>query len=100
MRDKRLDNLALRLRELRGTRTLYKVSRDIGVSQQCLGYYELGKRVPGTDILLILADYYNVSPNYLLGAENQRGDTNAEREKVKMFLALANEIAKGGIYEL
>ena len=96
----KLRTLAVRLRELRGKRTLHHVSEATGISQQALGYYELGERIPGTDKLLILADYYDVSPNWLLGAENRRGDTNAEREKVKRFLALANEIAQGGNYEL
>lgn len=107
MKDKRrklrldkLRTLAVRLRELRGKRTLHQVSEATGITPQSLCHYELGNRIPGTDKLLILADYYNVSPNWLLGVENRRGDSNAKREKVKRFLSLANEIAEGGDYEL
>lgn len=37
-----------------------------GIEQALLSKYETGERVPPTDTLLILADFYNVSIDYIL----------------------------------
>ena len=37
-----------------------------GIDQSLLSKYESGERTPTTDNLLILADYYQVSIDYLL----------------------------------
>lgn len=40
---------------------------DTGIEQALLSKYENGVRIPPTETLIILADYYNVSVDYLLG---------------------------------
>ncbi|MBR5089470.1 MAG: helix-turn-helix transcriptional regulator [Ruminiclostridium sp.] len=40
---------------------------DLGVAQALLSHYEKGKREPGLDFLVRVANYYNVSTDYLLG---------------------------------
>ena len=40
---------------------------DTGIEQALLSKYESGKRIPPTDTLIILADYYNVSMDYIMG---------------------------------
>ncbi len=40
---------------------------DLGVAQALLSHYEKGKRECGLDFLVRVADYYNVSTDYLLG---------------------------------
>ncbi|MBQ9384298.1 MAG: helix-turn-helix transcriptional regulator [Ruminiclostridium sp.] len=40
---------------------------DLGVAQALLSHYEKGKRECGLDFLVKVADYYNVSTDYLLG---------------------------------
>lgn len=67
--DKRLDILAVKLRELRGCKTLNQVADRVGITAAVLSCYERGERVPRMEIFLLLADYYHVSPNYLLGLE-------------------------------
>lgn len=44
-----------------------KVADDIGISRASLEYYEKGQRLPDIEILAKIADYYNVSADYLLG---------------------------------
>lgn len=44
-----------------------KVADDLGISRASLEYYEKGKRKPDIEILAKLADYYDVSTDYLLG---------------------------------
>ena len=39
-------------------------------TQVCYSYYENGQRDIPTDVLIRLADYYNVSIDYLLGRTN------------------------------
>ena len=40
---------------------------ETGVEQALLSKYESGKRIPPTETLMILADYYNVSMDYIMG---------------------------------
>ncbi|MBE6584836.1 MAG: helix-turn-helix transcriptional regulator [Ruminococcaceae bacterium] len=38
-----------------------------GIEQSLLSWYESGKRMPLTETLITLADYYGVSMNYIMG---------------------------------
>lgn len=38
-----------------------------GIDQALLSKFEAGKRLPTTEALLILSDFYNVSIDYILG---------------------------------
>lgn len=48
------------LRELRGERTLDKVSDDTGIGRSALNMYELGLRVPRDEAKVKLSQYYKV----------------------------------------
>ena len=58
-----------RLRQLRLSKdlTLKKVADEIGISENGLCNYELGKREPKLKTWIKLADYFNVSVSYLQG---------------------------------
>lgn len=56
-----------RLKELRGKRTLQEVSDAIGITRVAMGYYEKGERKPDIEILYKIADFYQVSADYLIG---------------------------------
>jgi len=43
------------------------VANYLKCSQVCYSYYEIGRRDIPTDILIKLADFYDVSIDYLLG---------------------------------
>ena len=49
-----------------------QVSSDLGISQALLSHYEKGIRECGLDFLIKIADYYDVSCDYLLGRTPQR----------------------------
>lgn len=59
----------LRLKNLRQKMGLSQtdVARALGVSRQSYNFYENGKRDPDTEMLKNIADYFNVSVDYLLG---------------------------------
>lgn len=44
-----------------------QAAADLGIAQALLSHYEKGKRECGLDFLIKIADYYNVSTDYLLG---------------------------------
>ena len=57
-----------RLKELRTDKKIsqLKVQMDTGIEQALLSKYENGVRVPPTETLLTLANYYKVSIDYIL----------------------------------
>ena len=59
------------LKELRNARNLSQgaLAKKIGVSQASVGYWEKGQRTPTIKIIEDLADYFNVSTDYLMGIE-------------------------------
>ena len=48
-------------------KTQFNVQMDTGIEQALLSKYESGKRMPPTETLITLADYYNVSIDYIMG---------------------------------
>lgn len=61
-----------RIRDLREDRDLLQkdLAEYLNCSQVCYSNYENGKRDIPTEVLLLLADYYNTSTDYLLGRTN------------------------------
>lgn len=60
-----------RLRELRIShkKSQDQISKLLHISQAAYSKYETGAAEPDNDALLFLADFYNVSVDYLLGRE-------------------------------
>lgn len=56
------------LRKLRKERKLTQLSLQMktGIEQALISKYETGERIPPTETLVILADFYNVSIDYIL----------------------------------
>lgn len=52
--------------------TQKQAAEDLGVSQALLSHYEKGIRECGLDFVVRVADYYNVSCDYLLGRSAER----------------------------
>jgi len=61
-----------RLKELRKRRGLSQVvlAERLGLSKSTIGAYETGDITPSLDALNLLADFFNVDINYLLGKED------------------------------
>ena len=93
-----------RLRELREQHgyTLEQVAEALGLRNQYVSNYELGKRRPDYDTLKKFADFYAVSIDYLLEREDgeftrvinkakAEGVTAQDLEKALEFLRYAKE---------
>ncbi|MCL1789635.1 MAG: helix-turn-helix domain-containing protein [Oscillospiraceae bacterium] len=63
-----MSNLSERLKTLRKSRKLTQkqVAKDIGISERGYQRYEANEK-PLYDVLIALADYFNVSIDYLVG---------------------------------
>lgn len=64
----------MRLKELRKEKniTQIKLAMELNMSQNTISRYETGERQAGYDELIKIADYFNVSIDYLLGRSNER----------------------------
>lgn len=84
-----------RLRFLRNEKgqSLETIAKFLNVTIQTISNYETEKREMGPDTLLKLADYFNVSTDYLLGKSNIR---NLEELK-KVQFANSNGLDVNGL---
>ena len=62
------DVMKNRLKELRKTRGYTQISLQMqtGIEQALLSKFENGERIPPTETLMRLAEFYNVSIDYIL----------------------------------
>ena len=67
-----------RLKKLRAEKGVVQkdVANYLNITTSAYGFYEQGKRVPDTEIMIKLSDYFNVSLDYLLGKTDIRNYTD------------------------
>ena len=80
------------LQELREDRNISRkdLAAFLNISVSTLGMYEQRRREPNVDMLIKLADYFNVSLDFLVG----RTSNNEERKNMLDALSLKNRIDK------
>ena len=61
-----------RLKELRAQKGLSQaqLAKATGLSQSAITYWDTGKRIPNAYAVIILARFFDVSTDYLLGEED------------------------------
>lgn len=69
-----------------------KFGQEIGLARNTICQYESGNRVPDVDTLINIADYFNVTIDYLLGREILQTEKVALIERPEM--ELTSEIPK------
>ena len=59
----------MRLKELRKKKGIsqLRLATELNTTQNTISRYETGEREPGIDELIKIADYFNVSVDYLIG---------------------------------
>ena len=59
----------MRLKELRKKKGLsqLRLATELNTTQNTISRYETGEREPGIDELIKIADYFNVSVDFLIG---------------------------------
>lgn len=78
-----MDTLGKRLKELReeNSFTLEYVATKLNTTKTSIARYEKNDREPKSEMLTALANFYNVSVDYLLGRTDER---NVHKEKTKL----------------
>ncbi len=82
--------LGERLKELRESKnwTRKYVAEQLNIDQSTYGKYELNKREPDKETLTSLADFFNVSTDYLLGRENKvESESDNDEPDKKVYLS-------------
>ena len=64
----------MRLKELRIKRGIsqLKLAMDLNMTQNTISRYETGEREPGINELIKIADYFDVSIDYLVGRHQNK----------------------------
>ncbi len=67
--DKMIENRLKQLRKENGL-TQKELADKLNISKGSIAMYETGKRSPDNEILSVIADFFDVSTDYLLGRTN------------------------------
>lgn len=75
-------SFSLRLKELRKTNnlTLEQLGKNIGSTKATMSNYETGQKKPSLDMVIKLADYFQVSIDYLVGRTDDPTFHRAKRD--------------------
>lgn len=98
-----------RILQLRKTAGLSqsKAAKKIGLPTSTIAHYEVGDRSPNIDALQLLADFYGVSIDYLLGREEDykprltpgqqllfQASANATEDEIRLVIKLLEALRK------
>ena len=72
-----------------------QLAEALNIGKSSVGNYEIGTRLPDADVVVALADYFNVSADYLLGRTNDRLTTVDSADKVIKSLSDSMEALSG-----
>lgn len=70
---------------------------ELGISQALLSHYEKGVRECGLDFVIRVADYYDVSCDYLLGRSADRLGTTINVEEIPEANGKGDNVMKGSV---
>ena len=74
-----------------------QASADLGISQALLSHYEKGIRECGLDFVVKVADYYNVSCDYLLGRVADKSGATISVDELPVSSDSLNEHPEGDV---
>lgn len=75
----------LRIKELRIEKNLSQeeVAKGINTSQRNIGRWENGENLPSSEYIILLADYFQCSTDFLLGRSDDFGNISVNHELSK-----------------
>lgn len=77
----------LRSLRLEKGESLEKIAKYLNVTIQTISNYETEKREMSPDTIIKLANYYDVSTDYLLGKSNERNPEKLDTDKINIGLS-------------
>lgn len=83
-----------RIKDLREDMDLRQcdLANATGIDQRTISNYETGKTSPDSDALIKLADFFNVSIDYLVGRKSF--DTQTNEERIKLIEKIQTDLEK------
>lgn len=90
MNSSKLANRLKSLREKHGYLQKF-VADKLGIRSNTLSGYENGTRSPDPEMLVELANLYNVTTDYLLGHEKDVSDNDEEKKRIAIINKIARE---------
>lgn len=74
-----------------------QVSNELGITRQRLNFYVTGRRQPDNEMLLVLAEYFEVSIDYLLGKTDKKNKPTANNgdelpKEMQEFMSFYDEL--------
>ena len=83
-----------KIKELRREKGISQVelSKNVSVAQSTLGTYERGDRYPDSRAIIAIADYFNVSTDYLLGLTEDRHKKITAADELGLSSAAIDQI--------
>ncbi|EOY7170439.1 helix-turn-helix domain-containing protein [Clostridioides difficile] len=87
-----MNSISEKLKYLRDLKKLTQkeVANSIGVTTSAYGFYEQGKRTPSPELIVKLAEYFNVTTDYLLGHTKTSYSVNANIPEVPSIICEDN----------
>lgn len=98
--------LGERLKKLREEKEITQkyLARHLGVSDRSVGYYETNQRTPPPDILEKIADFFDVSIDYLLGRTDIRKPSSpnvtTENTELDKLIKITSNLSPESIKDL
>ncbi|MBM7623658.1 helix-turn-helix domain-containing protein [Sporohalobacter salinus] len=82
-----------RIKKLRKEKNISqrKLAKILGLSPSTIAMYETEKRKPDSETLQKIADFFDVSVDYLLGRTDQRQSNNENKKADKIKQALSDD---------
>ncbi|HBF7929134.1 TPA: helix-turn-helix domain-containing protein [Clostridioides difficile] len=87
-----MNSISEKLKYLRDLKKLTQkeVANSIGVTTSAYGFYEQGKRTPSPELIVKLAEYFNVTTDYLLGHTKTSYSVNANIPEIPSIVCEDN----------
>ena len=60
-----------------------EMAKRLGISRSTVGMYETGQREPDFETLEVIADFFNVDVDYLIGRTNKTTNGNTTRRTIQ-----------------
>jgi transcriptional regulator with XRE-family HTH domain len=86
--------IGVRLKKLRGKRSQEDIAEKIGISRARLSHYETGRSEPDSETLKKIADFYNVSTDFILYGNKEKSTSQDFTEKDERDIAKRMEEIK------
>lgn len=96
-----LRSFGMRIRSLREEKKLSqeRVAADLGVSRASLSFYEAGRRAADVEFLSRYCDYFEVSPDYVMGRSPSRAsDKESSANNLHLTEEAVHELASNKDY--